>query len=141
GSLELMTTLAGVSLEARAAAAAPPPSPAPAVEQVVRIAALEADWPSVPEADRALHSRAQRFARVQVAEMRLYKAQAVRAGRAQGDLYSALKSEIDAARESYRTSFLAPCASMADYLHRELVRTLANDDASLLGSAYPGALA
>lgn len=140
GSLELMTTMAGVVLEARAGAAAPQPAPAPAVEQVVRIADVEPDWSRVPDADRALHLRAQRFARVQVAEMRLYKAQAVRAGRAQGDLYSALRGEIDAAREAYRTTFLAPCASMADYLHRELVRTLANGDASLLGPAYPGAL-
>ncbi|MFB3776226.1 MAG: hypothetical protein ACE141_01410 [Bryobacteraceae bacterium] len=140
GSLELLTTLAGVTLEARAGAAAPPPPPAAAVEQVVRIADLDSDWSRVPEADRALHSRAQRFARVQVAEMRLYKAQAVRAGRAQGDLYSALKSEIDAAREAYRTTFLTSCASMADYLHQELVRTLANGDVSLLGPAYPGAL-
>ena len=141
GSLELITMLAGVTLEARAASVAPAPSPAPAVEQVVRVSAFEPDWSGVPEADRALHSRARRFARVQVAEMRLYKAQAVRAGRAQGDLYSALKSEIDAAREAFRTTFLAPCASMADYLHLELVHTLANDDASLLGPSYPGALA
>ena len=27
---------------------------------------------------------------------------------------------------------------MVDYLHLELLRTLANDDADLLGSEYPG---
>ena len=141
GSLELMTMLAGVTLEARVATPAQPSSPAPALDQVIRISAFEPDWSRVPEADRAVHLRAQRFARVRVAEMRLYKAQAVRSGRAQGDLYSALKSEIDAAREAFLTTFFAPCASMADYLHLELVHTLANDDASLLGPSYPGALA
>jgi hypothetical protein len=29
---------------------------------------------------------------------------------------------------------------MVDYLHPELVRTLANDDVELLGSDYPGPL-
>jgi hypothetical protein len=141
GSLELMTMLAGVTLEARAVPTNPPPAPAPEVEHVVRVAAFEPDWSRVPEADRALHSRAQRFARVQVAEMRLYKAQQVRAGRLQGDLYSALKSEIDMAREAFQTTYLTPCASMADYLHLELLHVLANDDASLLGPSYPGSLA
>jgi hypothetical protein len=139
--LELMTMLAGVTLEARAAAPQQPaPAEVPLAPQVLRVAAYEADWSQVPEKDRALHMRAQRFARVQVAEMRLYQAQAVRKGRSTGDLYSTLKDKIDAARESFRTDFLAPCASMTDYLHLELVRTLANDDASLLGQGYPGPL-
>ncbi len=140
--LELMTMLAGVTLEARAA---PAPPPAPPVEvqeapRVVRMASYESDWSQVPEKDRTLHMRAQRIARVQVAEMRLYQAQAVRRGRSTGDLYAALKREIDAARETFRTDFLAACASMPDYLHLELVRTLANDDASMLGPGYPGPL-
>jgi hypothetical protein len=141
--LELMAMLAGVTLEARAAPAPPPPSAAeaPEAQHIVRVAAYEPDWSRVPDKDRPLHLRAQRFARVRVAEMRLYKAQAVRKGRSTGDLYAALKDEIDAAREAFRTDFLSSCASMADYLHLELVRTLANDDASLLGPGYPGPLA
>ncbi len=141
GALELMTMLAGVTLEARAAALPPSPSlEVPEAQRVVRVAAFEPDWSQVPEPDRALHLRAQRFARVQAAEMRLYKAQAVRTGRSKADLYSALRDEIDLARELFRADFIDPCASMADYLHLELVRTLANDDASLLGPMYPGPL-
>ena len=139
--LELMTMLAGVTLEARAAPAAPSRVEAPLAQQVVRVAAYEPDWSQVPESDRAVHLRAQRFARVKVAEMRLYKAQAVRKGRSMNDLYSALKDEIDTSRESFRSDFLVPCASMADYLHLELVHALANDDPSLLGPGYPGPLA
>jgi hypothetical protein len=85
-----------------------------------------------------LHLRAQRFARVQVAEMRLYKAQAVKNGRLNADLYSCLKHEIDTGREAFRRDFLSASPSMADYFHLELVQTLANDDAALLGKEYPG---
>jgi hypothetical protein len=141
GSLELITMLASSTLDAKAVPAAQPAEPRPVVDQVVRLAVYEPDLTRVPEVDRALHSRAQRFARVKVAEMRLYKALAVRAGRSHGDLYGSLGVEIDAAREEYRKDFLQPCASMQDYLHLELVRTLANDDVSLLGPKYPGALA
>jgi hypothetical protein len=51
-----------------------------------------------------------------------------------------LKSELDKAREAYRQQFLAGHSSMTDYLHVEAVRTLANDDATLLGPDYPGPL-
>jgi hypothetical protein len=86
------------------------------------------------------HLRAQRFARVRVAEIQLYHAAAMKSGRAAGNVYSALKAQIDAAREAYRESFLTPVNGTADYLHTEFVRTLANDDAALLGPGYPGPL-
>jgi len=73
-----------------------------------------------------------------VAEMRLFQADAVQAGRARRNLYDTFRRSIDAARESFRHSFFAPCPSMVDYLHLELVQTLANDDPDLLGDNYPG---
>lgn len=84
--------------------------------------------------------RARRFARVKVAELRLYQSQAVIDGRAAKKLYSGLKAEIDLARQQYQEEFPAS-AGTPDYLHEELVRTLANNDATLLGVDYPGALA
>jgi hypothetical protein len=72
--------------------------------------------------------------------MRLYNAEAVRAGRARQNLYAELKEDIDSARESFRLQFILSCSSMADYLHQELVRTLANNDVVLLGPDYPGPL-
>jgi hypothetical protein len=83
---------------------------------------------------------AQRFARVRVAEIQLYHAAAMKTGRASGDVYSALKTQMDAAREAYREKFLTPVNGTADHLHAEFVRTLANDDAALLGPGYPGPL-
>jgi hypothetical protein len=84
--------------------------------------------------------RAQRFARVRVAELRLYQSAEVKLGRAERNLYGALRAEIDAAREEFRREHLGGCPSMVDYVHLEIVRTLANDDDTLLGGEYPGPL-
>jgi hypothetical protein len=97
-------------------------------------------WDTLPADEQRLHLRAQRFARVQVAEMRLYDTEAVQSGRARGDLYGALRERIDRGREAFRKSFFASCPSMVDYLHLELLRTLAHDDPEVLGKAYPGPL-
>lgn len=96
-------------------------------------------WDTLPADEQRLHLRAQRFARVQVAEMRLYETEAVQSGRARGDLYGALRERIDRGRESFRKSFFT-CPSMVDYLHLELLRTLAHDDPEVLGKDYPGPL-
>jgi vacuolar-type H+-ATPase subunit D/Vma8 len=95
-------------------------------------------WFSLSREDRELHLRAQRFARVKVAEIRLYQSENVKNGRAAHDLYTSLKVEIDSARDAFRSEFLNASDSMVDYLHLELVRTLANDDAAVLGQDYPG---
>jgi hypothetical protein len=104
-----------------------------------------ADHPSAVEFLKSLApaplSRAQHFARVRVAEIQLYHAAAMRNGRNARDVYGALKAQMDAAREAYREKFLTPVNGTADELHVEFVRTLANDDATLLGPDYPGPLA
>lgn len=109
---------------------AQPPSPAKPV--------LPA-WADLSEKERTLHLRAQRFARVTVAEMQLAKPQGCRAGREQSNLYLFLKPEIDKARESYRTQFMT-IPSMVDYLHLELVHIAAEGDERKLGAEYPGQL-
>jgi hypothetical protein len=99
-----------------------------------------AAWEELPPAEQKIHLRAQRFARVQAAEMRLYHAEVVQVGRSRRNLYEALRQPIEDARQAFRTRFFAGCPSMVDYLHLELTRTLANDDPDLLGSTYPGPL-
>jgi hypothetical protein len=86
-----------------------------------------------------LHVRAQRFARVKVAEMQLSRPDACRAGRQQSNLYVFLRREIDQARDTYRKQFMT-IPSMVDYLHLELVRTAAGGDGQKLGADYPGQL-
>jgi len=122
------------------------PERAPASDLVTIAAAAPAQqssvsrWDAMPEAERQMHLRAQRFARVQAAEMRLYHADLVQTGRTQRNLYELLRQPIDAARATFQAQFFVNCPSMVDYLHLELTRTLANDDTDLLGSSYPGLL-
>ena len=96
-------------------------------------------WTGLSEEERTLHIRAQRFARVAVAEMQLLRPEASRAGREQANVYLFLKNEIDKAREAYRKQFITT-PSMVDYLHLELVRTAAEGDELKLGADYPGQL-
>jgi hypothetical protein len=120
--LEAMAALAGAALERRGR-----PDPLPETVQS-------------PD-EEALFLRAQRFARVQVAEIRLAKSREVIEGRAAKRLYALLKEEIDAARAAYARELLRASPFMPDYLHAELIRTLANDDTAGLGEEYPGPLA
>jgi hypothetical protein len=106
------------------------------------VAALAAS--TAPAPPEGLHSHdvsARRFAKVKIAEIQLYQTPAVKAGRAARDLYGALKPQIDAARQAFQERYLSNGTRTADYLHSELVRALANDDATLLGPGYPGPLA
>jgi hypothetical protein len=137
-ALELLAATAGAVIETRQQPAALL-SP---TDTLVTIAPAQKpeilSWFSLSHQDRELHLRAQRFARVQVAEIRLYQSQRVKNGRAAHDLYTSLKEEILSRREAFRSEFLNTSDSMVDYLHLELVRTLANDDMELLGQDYPG---
>ena len=76
-----------------------------------------------------------------MAEIQLYQASQVKSGRAAHDLYGVLRPHIDAARRAFRDSFLLTLGGVPDYLHQELVKTLAKEDAVLLGPSYPGPLA
>jgi hypothetical protein len=96
-------------------------------------------WADLSEEQRNLHTRAQRFARVSVAEMQLARPEACQAGREQSNLYLFLKNEIDKARDAYRKQFMV-IPSMVDYLHLELIRTAAEGNESKLGVEYPGQL-
>jgi hypothetical protein len=144
-ALELLTQTAAVMLEARQRPVRS--RPVAAASDLVRIEGATgastsppSDWESLSLADKNLHLSAQRFARVQVAEMRLYRADAVKAGRSSGDLYTALQDAIDEGREAFQQNFVSATRSMVDYFHLELVRTLANDNPAWLGEAYPGPL-
>lgn len=96
-------------------------------------------WADLGRDQHVLHVRAQRFARVKVAEMQLSRPDACRSGRQQSNLYVFLRAEIDKARDTYRKQFMT-IPSMVDYLHLELVRTAAAGDEQRLGADYPGQL-
>ena len=163
--LELLSEVAGLQLHALrpatagAVEAATVSESGPGVpEQLVAISALpnapapltfekkpdapapHKEWWDLSRTEQQKHLAAQRFARVQVAEMRLASADAVRRGRAARDIYGVLASSIDAAREKFREKHVTASPTMVDYLHLELVRSLADDDGNLLGPNYPGPL-
>jgi chemotaxis protein histidine kinase CheA len=76
---------------------------------------------------------ARRYARLLVSEIKLYHEAAVIAGRRERDLATRLAAEIARARVLYEQRVAAPVRQNADYFQAELVRTLANGDAKLLG--------
>ncbi len=140
--LEILGNAAGLRLEALALADAVQSKPdPPSLVQIAGAHAAAPKWNELSAADQSLHLRAQRFAQVAVARMRIDRGTAVREGQRRADLYSALRPEIDAARQEYRTHFITgQSKTMVDYLYLELVRSLANNEDSLLGSAFPGRL-
>jgi hypothetical protein len=95
-------------------------------------------WDDLTPEDQKLHLQAQRVARVRVAEMRLYHAEDLSKGVFAGNIYTALASPIDAARTEFLQTFLSKSPTMVDYLHLEILRSLAHDDDRLLGPEYPG---
>jgi hypothetical protein len=150
--LEVITEMAGPALEALQASGAAQPARAPVIPILpaapppAALAAAPAadrqeapDWSSLPREEQELHARAQRFARVRVAEIRLYHAKKVREGREIRNIYALLKEEMDRSRAQFRHEFMR-VPSMIDYLHLEFLRTLANDDPAVLGPDYPGPL-
>jgi len=78
---------------------------------------------------------ARRYARLLVSEIKLYHESAVTAGRRDRNLLERLRGEIDRARRLYGERVPAAVQARTDYFDQELVRTLANGDASLLGPA------
>jgi hypothetical protein len=140
--LELVAGMASTVLERRANESIHTqiaPAKAPAQPFSGKAVRPLPSWAELSENDRRLHARAQRFARVAVAQMQLDRPEACRAGLEQSNLYMFLKPEIDKARENYAGQFMT-IPSMVDYLHLELLNTMAEGDEQKLGAEYPGHL-
>ena len=95
-------------------------------------------WNSLATEEKRLHLKAHHFARVKTAGLLLNRPLDVRAGRRRKAIYTALHAEIDSLRKQFAIQYFSKSANMVDYLHLELIRTIANDDATILGSEYPG---
>src|SRR3954454_24300628 len=83
-----------------------------------------------PQSEEEIAAR--RYARLLVSEIKLYHEPAVIEGRRDRDLAGRLGGEITRARVMYEQRVPAHVRDRADYFHDELVRTLADGDASLL---------
>jgi len=88
--------------------------------------------PAEASGDSEEHVSAQRYARLLVSEIKLYHEEAVIEGRRDRDLATRLGGEIARARVMYEQRVPPNIRRQADHFHDELVRTLADGDASLL---------
>ncbi|HEX2340138.1 MAG TPA: hypothetical protein VHI98_06625 [Vicinamibacterales bacterium] len=76
---------------------------------------------------------ARRYAKLLVSEIKMYNESAVKLGRNQRDLYERLRPEIDRARRLFEER--VPALGARQAFDDELVQTLADGDATLLGTA------
>src|SRR4051812_15952906 len=86
--------------------------------------------------DADVHRKAQRFARLLMDEIKLYNQAKVADGRKHKDLYDRLKEDIDKSRATYLKRYGNTAAASGDYFSQEMIRSLAEDDVSLLGKNF-----
>jgi hypothetical protein len=86
--------------------------------------------------DVEMHKKAQRFARLLVDEIKLYNQAKMMEGRKNQDLYDRLKDDIDKSRMTFQKRYGNTVAASADYFMQEVIRSLAEDDVSLLGPNF-----
>jgi hypothetical protein len=121
--VELPVAVAETEPVITAAAAA---APAPATDPYAHLSPQDAD----------VHRKAHRFARLLVDEIKLYNQVKVSEGRKNKDLYDRLKEDIEKSRATYQKRYGSTAAGGADYFSQELVRSLAEDDTSIMGANF-----
>jgi hypothetical protein len=99
-------------------------------------AAAADPWAGMSPEDADVHRKAQRFARLLVDEIKLYNQAKVAEGRRHKDLYDRLKEDIDKSRGTFQKRYGNTAAASGEYFHNELVRSLAEDDISIMGSNF-----
>ena len=101
-------------------------APARAVDPAAQISPEDAD----------VHRKAQRFVRLLMDEIKLYNQVKVAEGRKNKNLYDLLRDDIEKSRATYNKRYGQSVAAGADYFNQELIRSLAEDDISLLGPNF-----
>ncbi len=112
-----------------------------AVEELVPAIATpaeipQASTPALSPEDQDIHRKAQRFARLLVDEVKLYNQAKVSEGRKHKDIYDRLKEAIEKSRGTYQKRYGNTVAVAGDYFQHELVRSLAEDDVSIMGANF-----
>ncbi|HEY1463390.1 MAG TPA: hypothetical protein VGF44_08230 [Terriglobales bacterium] len=92
--------------------------------------------PQLSPEDADTHRKAQRFARLLIDEIKLYNQVKVTEGRKHKDIYDRLKQDIEKSRSMYTKRYGNTAAASVDYFSAELVRSLAEDDSSLMGTNF-----
>src|SRR5579871_1473233 len=117
---------------------APEPEPAAEVVEVAHAASASAADPfaGLSAEDADTHRKAQRFARLLVDEIKLYNQAKVAEGRRHKDLYDRLKEDIEKSRATFQKRYGSTAAASGDYFQKEVVRSLAEDDLSVMGDSF-----
>jgi hypothetical protein len=110
-------------------------------EEIVPAVAVATEAPPAPAptlspGDQDVHRKAQRFARLLVDEVKLYNQAKVAEGRKHKDLYDRLKEAIEKSRGTYQKRYGNTVAASGDYFQHELIRSLAEDDVSIMGANF-----
>ena len=108
---------------AAVSAAAPSSSPAPAAAPLSE--------------EGELHRKALRFAKLLVEEIKLYNQPKVAEGKQHKDLYERLREDIEKSRATYDKRYGETPVASSNYFNQELIRILADNDISLMGSSFP----
>ena len=113
------------------------PIEAPIVTGAAAAPAVAADpLASLSAEDADTHRKAQRFARLLVDEIKLYNQAKVAEGRRNKDLYDRLKEDIEKSRASFQKRYGTTVAASADYFQKEVIRSLAEDDLTVMGPNF-----
>jgi len=113
-------------------------SQSPAADEAVIAPAAPATAPgAAPAPEDDTHRKARRFAKLLVEEIKLYNQAKVIEGKSNRDLYERLREDIEKSRSTYQKRYGESSVASADYFNQELVRILADDDAALMGAAFP----
>lgn len=91
---------------------------------------------SISTDDQEVHRKAQRFARLLVDEIKLYNQAKVAEGRKNQDLYDRLKEAIEKSRATYQKRYGNTVAASGNYFQHEIIRSLAEDDLSIMGANF-----
>jgi hypothetical protein len=112
------------------------PLPVVSTEPVMAVEQAVPEVPAASTDDQETHRKAQRFARLLVDEIKLYNQAKVAEGRKHKDLYDRLKEAIEKSRGTYQKRYGNTVASSGNYFQHELVRSLAEDDISIMGTNF-----
>ena len=130
---EPVAQAAAAAIPVPVAAPTPPPPPASAAAPTAPSADPASD---LSAEDQEVHKKAKRFAKLLVDEIKLYNQAKVTEGRQNKDLYSRLKEDIDKSRNTYDKRYGSTVAASAGYFSSEVIRILADNDASTLGEGF-----
>jgi len=91
---------------------------------------------SISPEHQDVHRKAQRFAHLLVDEIKLYNQAKVAEGRKNKDLYDRLKEAIEKSRGTYQKRYGNTVAASGNYFQHEIIRSLAEDDLSIMGANF-----